>query len=34
MEDYDVESSNMVASKLCDDDLNILSYKNICNHLT
>lgn len=34
MEDYDIESSKLVTSKLCDDDLNILSYKNICYQLT
>lgn len=34
MEDYDVESSKMVISKLCDDDLNILSYKTILYQLT
>lgn len=29
MDDYDIESSKMIASRLCDDDLNVLSYKNI-----
>lgn len=29
MEDYDVESSNMIASCLSDDDLNVLNYKKI-----
>ncbi|CAD8070274.1 unnamed protein product [Paramecium sonneborni] len=29
MEEYDLESSNMITSVLCDDDLNILNYKRI-----
>lgn len=29
MEDYDIESSKMITSRLCDEDLNIISYKTI-----
>ncbi|CAD8058559.1 unnamed protein product [Paramecium primaurelia] len=32
IEDYDLESSNMITSGLCDEDLNILSYKKINIH--